>query len=339
MDRTKKQPTIQDVARRAGVSTATVSRTITSPDAVSEAKRELVQEAIRSTDYRVNRAARSLRTQRSNTILALLPALGNPFFSQVLQGIENVLTPEGQALIVAETQQMTTAGDTLNHYLEDQRADGVIVLDGGLSSASVEALAGSAQASRVVFACEWVNDTAFPSVRSSNIEGASLVVKHLHELGHRHIAHVMGPTRNVLSAERLEGFLTTCKALNITHSTIEGDFTLEAGAQSADELLKLDPKPTAVFCASDTTAFGLISALTKRGLSVPNDISVVGFDDLELCEHFIPSLSSIHQDRIELGSLAARLLLQCMNNGPQPNHIERLPVQLIKRDSCASITA
>jgi len=286
MDVTKKQPTIQDVAKRAGVSTATVSRALSSPESVSEAKRALVQEAIEVTDYRVNRAARNLRTQRSNTILALLPEMG--------------------------------------------------VLDGSLKPKSLAALADSSQANRVVFACEWVDGTQFPSVRSSNIEGASLAVKHLYKLGHRNIAHVMGPKTNVLSVERLNGFVTTCEELGLEHSVIQGDFSLQAGAQSAEELLKLDSKPTAVFCASDTSAFGLMSELTKRGLQIPGDISVVGFDDLELCEHFVPSLSTIRQDRIELGSLAAQLLLQCMTQGLQPYRIERLPVQLIERDSCAA---
>ena len=331
----KKQPTIQDVAAHAQVSTATVSRVLTSPDSVSEGKRQAVQQAIDSTGYRVNRAARNLRTQKSNTVLVLLPDLGNPFFSLVLQGIEAVLTPAGQALLIAETTQMQDSGDSLVNYLEDKRADGVIVLDGGLPSQVLDSLGNAEVEKRLVFACEWIDNSNFPSVRSSNHEGASIAVKHLKALGHKHIAHIKGPEGNVLTAERLEGFITACEELDIQYTTFDGAFTLEAGVIAAAELLTLSPRPTAVFCASDTIAFGLISALTKHGLSVPQDISVMGYDDIDLCQHFVPPVSSIHQDRVELGARAAKLLLSCIEDGPQPNCVERLPVSLVERESCA----
>jgi len=301
----RKQPTIQDVAARANVSTATVSRVLTTPDSVSDGKRQAVQRAIHSTGYRVNRSARNLRTQKSNTILALLPDLGNPFFSNVLQGIESVLTPAGQALLVAETTQMEASGDSLVNYLEDKRADGVIVLDGALAPEVLDTLASAEEERRLVFACEWINHSNFPSVRSSNHDGAAMAVKHLHSLGHEHIAHVF-----------------------------DGAFTLEAGAAATKKLLKLKRRPTAIFCASDTIAFGLISALTKHGLSIPKDMSVMGYDDIDLCEHFVPPVSSIRQDRVALGTHAAKLLLSCIADGPQPNRVERLPVSLIERESC-----
>lgn len=331
----KKQPTVQDVAAQAGVSTATVSRALTAPNSVSEKKLQAVQQAIHATGYRVNRSARNLRTQRSNTVLALLPDLGNPFFSLVLQGIESVLTPAGQALLVAETTQMQATGDSLVNYLEDKRADGVIVLDGGLPPEVLDSLANAEEERRLVFACEWINDSNYPSVRSSNHEGAAMAVKHLHALGHRHIAHIRGPQKNVLTVERSEGFVATCKALGIEYTLFDGDFTLSAGAHAAEKLLTLKSRPSAVFCASDTIAFGFVSTLTKHGLSIPKDMSVMGFDDIDLCEHFVPPISSIHQDRVELGTQAAKLLLDCIEGGPQPNQVERLPVSLVERESCA----
>ena len=335
----KKQPTIQDVAAHANVSTATVSRVLTAPDSVSDGKRKAVQRAIDSTGYRVNRSARNLRTQKSNTVLALLPDLGNPFFSHVLQGIEAVLTPAGQSLLVAETTQMQEAGDSVVNYLEDKRADGVIVLDGSLSAEVLRSLGKAEEEKRLVFACEWINDSNFPSVRSSNYEGAAMAVKHLHDLGHEYIAHVKGPERNVLTHERLNGFTATCKELNIKNKVFDGAFTLEAGAAAAKKLLALKARPTAVFCASDTIAFGLISALSKHGLSIPKDISVMGFDDIALCQHFVPPISSIHQDRVKLGMQAAKLLLSCIETGPQPKRIDKLPVSLKERESCARYVA
>lgn len=333
-----KTVTIQDVARRAKVSTATVSRALSAPTSVSEKKRDAVMQAIQTTGYRVNRAARSLRTQRSNTVLALLPTLGNPFFSQVLKGIVDELTPAGQALVVAETHQIQAAGDDLVTYLEDQRADGVIVLDGALPTKSLDRLKKSSHGAQVVFACEWPAQGGFPSVRSANAEGARLAVQYLYDLGHTRIAHVLGPQGNVLTDARRGGYDDLCHQLGLTPHHIEGDFSLEAGIKAADEILAMDTPPTAVFCASDVIAFGLISDLTRAGVSVPGDISVVGFDDIEYSEHFVPPLTTIHQDRVSMGRAAARMLLRQSdeNLAGSADQIEKHSVQLVQRDSTRS---
>ncbi len=334
----KKAPTIQDVAARAEVSTATVSRVLSQSSSVSAGKRQAVLDAIDDTGYRVNRTARNLRTQRSHIVLALLPDIGNAFFSQVLQGIEKVLTPQGLALVVAETKQFNATDEELVNYLQDHRADGVIILDGSLPPQMVAALGDPAQESRIVFACEWVNNSDFPSVRSSNSDGAMQAVEYLYSLGHRHITHVTGPPNNVLTLEREAGFERACNRLGVHYTSITGGFSLDAGVQATKKLFALDSPPTAVFCASDTIAMGLISALSKEGLSVPADVSVFGFDDIELSKHFMPPISTIHQDRIALGTRAACLLLRCLEQGPQPGLVEQLPVQLIARDSCSSLT-
>ncbi|MEJ6393542.1 LacI family DNA-binding transcriptional regulator [Gymnodinialimonas sp. 2305UL16-5] len=333
---TTKTATIQDVARRARVSTATVSRALSAPDSVSERKRVAVMEAIESTGYRVNRAARNLRTQRSNTILTLLPTLGNPFFSKVLKGIENILTPAGQSLIVAETQQIQAAGDGLLSYLNDRRADGVIVLDGAIPKQFLDDLEGTPHAAKVVFACEWHERAETPSVRSANKAGARMAMTHLHDFGHQRIAHVTGPAGNVLTDARREAYLAFCEAHELQPILIEGSFSVEAGVAAAATVLNLPTRPSAVFCASDEIAFGLISALTKAGLTVPTDISVLGFDDIEMSEHFLPPLSSVRQDRISLGAEAAQLLLNQIGRGTQSKERDRhvvVPVSLIARDS------
>ncbi|MEM1236974.1 MAG: LacI family DNA-binding transcriptional regulator [Pseudomonadota bacterium] len=334
----KKAVTIQDVARQANVSTATVSRALSAPNSVSAKKRDAVLAAVESTGYRVNRAARSLRTQRSNTVLALLPTLGNPFFSQVLQGIVDVLTPAGQALIVAETDQINNAGDDLISYFEDQRADGVIVLDGALSPSSLARLHNSSHGSRVVFACEWPASGGFPSVRSANADGARKAVEHLYDLGHRFIAHVAGPEGNVLTPARRDGFLEACAERHVATLCMAGDFSLDAGINAAAEILAMENRPTAVFCASDVIAFGLISGLTRAGVSVPEDISIIGFDDIEYSEHFIPPLASIRQDRVALGQAAARMLLDRYgsDSGAPVEEIRKLPVEFIARASTAA---
>ncbi len=337
----KKPATIQDVARCANVSVATVSRTLSAPDSVSETRRDAVLRAIESTGYRVNRAAQSLRTQRSNTVLVLLPSLANPFFSHVLKGIADGLSASKQALLVAETGQMFSAGDDLLTYLEDQRADGAIVLDGALPTASLQRLKQSRLASNVVFACEWPARGGVPSVRSANEHGAVLAVRHLHALGHRNIVHVTGPIGNVLTDTRSEGYRLACNELGLRATFFQGDFSLQGGVEAAAQIVKLEPRPTAVFCASDVTAFGLISGLTRFGISVPNDVSVVGFDDIEYSEHFVPPLTTVRQDRVTLGKAAARLLLE--NSKGQvlglEERVQEVPVELVLRKSTAPLGA
>lgn len=337
----EKSATIQDVARVAGVSTATVSRALSDPKAVTKARRDAVLQAVQSTGYRANRAARNLRMQRSNTILALLPTLGNPFFSQILQGLENVLTPAGQSLVVAETRQILSVGDDLVSYLEDKRADGVIVLDGSVPDSFLANIKGGPHEDKIVFACEWHQKGGFPSVRSANVVGAQMAVKFLHDLGHHRIAHVTGPKENVLTHERIRGYGQTCEELNIEPMLIQGDFTLDAGTVAADEILAMPTRPTAVFCASDVIAFGLIARLSQAGLKVPDDISVVGFDDIELCEHYVPAITSIQQDRVALGAQAAKLLLNRMDRAKsvQSNFVEFIPVKLVPRASSAKSAA
>lgn len=330
-----KAATVQDVARFANVSTATVSRALSAPDSVSARKREAVLAAVEATGYRVNRAARNLRTQRSNTILALLPDLGNPFFSLVLQGIVDVLTPAGQSLVVAETSQIYSAGDDLLSYLSSKRVDGMIVLDGAVSQESLDHVLASDQKSRVVFACEWAPLGGFPSVRSNNLGGAMQAVDFLYASGHRQIAHISGPTNNVLTQARIAGYEKACEEHQLIPQCIEGDFTLEAGIKAAEAILAMSDRPTAVFCASDVIAYGLISGLSRAGVNVPDEVSVVGFDDIEYSEHFVPALTTVRQDRVALGQAAAHMLLNAEAASDQ-DLLQKIPVHLIERSSTAA---
>jgi len=149
-----KTSTLQDVARVAEVSTATVSRTLSNPDVVSESTRQRVAEAVKTTGYRINRAARNLRTQRAHSVLVLLPDLANPFFSTILEGISRALSQRGYSMLIASTQQVHDSGERLIDYLDDARADGMIILDGGLAREVVSMLETAPQAGRILFACD-----------------------------------------------------------------------------------------------------------------------------------------------------------------------------------------
>ncbi len=337
---TLKTSTIQDVARAAGVSTATVSRTLSNPDIVSQLTKFRVSEAVKLTGYRVNRAARNLRTQRSHSVLVLLPDLANPFFSSILEGISRHLSSKGYSMLIASTKQVHGSGERLIDYLDDALADGMIILDGGLDADVVESLENNPKTKLILFACEWVEGKDFPSVRSENGKGTHAAVNHLYSLGHRKIAHVTGPKGNVLAHARKDAFIARVGALKLELKSewiIIGNFSLAAGCEAAKFWIALDDRPTAVFCASDQLALGFIAELSRHDFKVPYDVSVMGFDDIDFAEQFIPSLTSIRQDRLLLGETAASMLMERIESpdGTSQHHAAVVPVSLIIRESTA----
>jgi len=336
-----KGPRIQDVAVEAGVSTATVSRALSNPDLVSEKTRDAVLEAVEKTGYRINRAAQNLRKRQAGAILVLLPNLGNPFFSQILSGIESVFATSDLSVLIADTNGIKQ--DQLTGYFRDTRADGVILLDGSIPRAVLNELAQTAPDNRIVFACEWKPDTNMPSVRSDNRGGAQQAVAHLVKLGHTKIGHIAGPRNNVLTKERLAGFEAAIADHELKidpHWIVDGgDFSLDAGAQAARQFIEMAEPPTAVFCGSDLIAMGFISEMHKRGVQVPKDMSVVGFDDIEIADRFIPSLTTIRQNRTQLGVLAATTLMAQLSGRAttSPDNVQLVDVLLIKRGSTAQL--
>lgn len=342
----QKNARIRDVAAAAGVSTATVSRALSNPELLSEGTRTTVFEAIRATGYRVNKAARTLRTRRAGAVLVLVPNLGNPFFSRILAGISAHLGEHDISVLIADTKDGAASGTSLEDYFQDARIDGVICLDGALPEEELLRCRDHGVDGRIVFACEWPQGLLMPSVRSDNREGARLAVRHLYDLGHREIAHVTGPKDNVLTHARREGMLEERARLGLPFRQdwiLRGDFSLASGRQAAEAILRMEHRPTAVFCASDQVAFGLISGLNALGLQVPQDISVIGFDDIELSEYFGPPLTTIRQDRHGLGVGAARLLLERISQphagGPEPEGPMIIGVELVVRESTARLSS
>ncbi|WP_238364588.1 LacI family DNA-binding transcriptional regulator [Mesobacterium pallidum] len=333
----QKSTSIKDVAREAGVSTATVSRALSNPELLTDSTREAVFEAIRVTGYRVNQAARNLRKRRAGAVLVLVPNLGNHFFSQIIAGISAELRDSDYSVLITDTAGQHDKGRVVVDYFLDGRIDGMISLDGGMSQADLALLAENEVEDQIVFACEWVHEAGFPKVCSDNFDGAQQAIRHLYDLGHRKIAHVTGPKGNVLTRVRREGMLAARAALDLPARDdwiIRGDFSLESGAEAARRILAMEDRPTAVFCASDLVAFGLISTLTAAGVEVPGDISVVGFDDIEMSGYYVPALTTVRQDRRRLGQEAASLLLEQLRGGSRRAAGNRkVGVELIVRDS------
>ncbi|MEM7566080.1 MAG: LacI family DNA-binding transcriptional regulator [Pseudomonadota bacterium] len=331
---------MQDVARAARVSTATVSRVLSNSGPVAERTREAVMEAVRGTGYRANQAARNLRMRRAGAILILVPNLGKPFYSGILAGLSEGFADSGYELLIADTESGAVRDDALATYFADGRIDGAVCLDGDVSPETLRMADAQDVSGRIVFLCEWPDGRDFPIIASDNAAGARAAVRHLHELGHRRIAHVTGPEGNVLTAARREGMLAERAALDLPTRPdwiIRGDFSLESGRRAANALLAMDERPTAVFCSADMVAFGLIAGLSEGGLDVPTDISVVGFDDIEMSQYYVPALTTIRQDRQRMGRRAATALLERLADPSRPPTPEPLiPIELVVRASTAA---
>lgn len=336
MTQQSRPPRIHDVARMAGVSVATVSRAMSNPGIVSEPTRQAVQQAIAATGYTLNLTARNLRQQQVGAVLALVPSLADPFFSRILSGISEVLRGRGLSLVVMDT---TPIGDqsvveVLAPYLNRSRCDGVIVMDGSLDAAMFR----RAGCPPVVQACEWVKDLSGPRVIADNMAGGMLAVRHLADLGHRHIFHLRGPARNAPTAPRRQGVLQGLAAADLPEpgpgDSMRGDFDMQSGVAAVDHILRLSPRPTAIFCDNDAMAIGVLHGLARSGVAVPADISVMGFDDIEMSAFCHPPLTTIRQRRARIGRRAAELLLARMQ-GSGDDATVMLDVDLLVRESTA----
>jgi LacI family transcriptional regulator, repressor for deo operon, udp, cdd, tsx, nupC, and nupG len=340
---TRKPPTIQDVARHAKVSAATVSRVLSNPEKVSEAARQRVFDAVRDTGYTMNQAARSLRLRTARTILIALPNIGNPFYSTILQSVIGAAAKRGYSVLVA-SRLGEDPNRWLTDYLVSNRADGLLVFDGSLNTAALHDLAEEGKPLPLVAAYDELPDPRVNSVITDNRAAAHRAIKHLTEYGHRRIAHIAGPSRNAAPNERWVGFHEAMGKAGLTvrpEWVIKGEYNLESGVAAADHIAALGERPTAIFAANDEMAIGFISRLREHGLDCPHDVSVMGFDDISVSQHFAPPLTTMRQPREEIGRLATEALIDIIEGSradDRPLHVI-LKSQLVVRASTARLEA
>ncbi|MBB1491293.1 MULTISPECIES: LacI family DNA-binding transcriptional regulator [unclassified Paracoccus (in: a-proteobacteria)] len=327
---THSQVRLTDVARRAGVSPATVSRVLSRPELVSPAMREAVMQAVTATGYRMNQAARNLRKQRTGAVVALVPNLGNPFFAKILAGMGQELNAAGFDLLVGDTMDEGGRHRALDRFLDPSRADGIILLDGQVTQADLAALP---QAPPLVMACEWIEGSAVPCVVLDNALGTELAARHLRELGHQRIGWIGGPPGNVLHKARLEGL---ARVLGKVPPGYPGDFSLQSGTRAAQIWLAGASalRPTAIVAFSDELAAGFMGEVQRHGVVVPRDVSVIGFDGIEWVAHLPTPLTTIRQPKRDLGRTAARTLIRRINGEPIAAR-EVLRPELVLRASTA----
>jgi DNA-binding LacI/PurR family transcriptional regulator len=323
-------PTIHDVAERAGVSKSLVSLVMRGSPQVSRQKREAVLRAADELSYRPNAVARSLVRKRSFVIGVVLSNLHNPFFADVVDGIEGEaiashyralfntgsLSPEREAAAVETLLQL--------------RTDGLILAGSALSTREIVAVSTTVP---VVLVTRPTRSPLLDSATNDDRAGARLAVDHLVALGHRAIAHIDGGT-GAGAAARRSSYMAAMRShgLGAEIRVLPGAFTEEGGASGVDRLLARGETPTAVFAANDLAAVGALHALEERGLRVPDDVSVVGYDNSSLAALGHINLTTIDQPRRELGAIAVRLLIERLDQGrSQARHLVVPPRLVVRR--------
>lgn len=330
-------PTIHDVAQLADVSIATVSRVLNGNERVSEESRKRVWAAAAELDYWPNSAARSLTMRRTHVLGVLLPDLYGEFFSEIIRGIDYAARRQRFQVLLssshADTNTVLTAARSMRG-----RIDGLIMMAPDVESA--EAVDAIRRRFPVVLLNPREPAPGCDSVSIANFEGARDATRHLVSLGHRVIATVRGPSGNVDAEDRLRGTREALREAGLPSDPsleLPGDFTESSGFHRAANLLRLDPRPTAIVCANDSMAIGLMSALAAQGLRVPEDMAVVGFDDVAISRFVTPALTTVRVDAQGLGRQAVDLMLSREESSARtPCTHQVLPAPLVVRRSCGS---
>lgn len=308
------RPTIYDVAREAGVSTATVSRALNRSGQIAPTTRKAIEEAVERLGYRPNTIARSLVTKSTQTIAFLLPDITNPFYASLVSGIQQVALESDHTMLLCTTEGDPEREAEYLSLLRAKQVDGALV--DGLVLPPDRIARFVDDGFPIVCLDRDVDSKSVPLVQVDNRRGARLATDHLLELGHRRIAHVAGATELRISAERRSGYRDALVRAGLRHDPAlvsTGGFTEDGGYEATRSLLESGAEFTAVFAANDLSAIGVINAITESGRNVPGDISVVGFDDIRLSAYTWPPLTTIRQPAVEIGQRATEILIGMIN--------------------------
>lgn len=327
--------TLEMVAAAAGVSPSTVSRILNGTAVVSAEKKAAVDEAIARLGFVPNPMARGLAGGRSFSIGVVTQAIDSPFYGGALRGIEEALGAAGYSPLFASGHWSSAQETRCIEMLRARRVDGIIVLSGRLSDA---ALGACARQLPVVVTGRRLQAPGLYSLHFDNFEGARLAMQHLLDLGHKRIAFISGDARYPDAKERQRGYRAAIEAAGLAFDpqlVVAGDYTEESGHAALERLLDSRAGFSAVFAANDQMAFGATLALHRRGMRVPGDVSLVGYDDLKTALYSIPPLSTVHHPVYELGQMAAKAMLQLLA-GQEPT-AELAAPRLIVRESTRSV--
>lgn len=338
MRRNRKPVTIYDVAEAAGLSVSTVSRVLNDKDDVAADTYERVQQVIEELGYTSSLAARGMRSRRTNVIGLIMPDIAAPYSVAVMRGVNQAIAESDFDLIVY------TTGDIRKYSTPDQESYYVSLLNGSITDGLIVVTLAATNFSTVapVVAIDPNNESPkCPSIISTNCEGALEAMEYLTSLGHHRIGFITGRLDLVSANRRLQGYQDGLVGAGIAldEALIQvGDYMTETAVDCTQRLLSLDDPPTAIFAANDMSAMGVYKAAKDAGLRIPEDLSVIGFDNLQESNYLNPKLTTVDQFISEMGSIAVEMIIKLVNGESLENDLHKIKTQLVVRDSCRALT-
>ena len=313
--------TIKDVAKMAGVSTTTVSHVINKTRFVAKETEEAVMQAIKSLKYSPSAVARSLKVNTTKSIGMIVTTSESPYFAEIIHAVEDHCYRRGYSLFLCNTQNDPEKIKNHVEMLAKKRVDGLLVMCSEYTQHSLDVLSGFSSVPMVVM--DWGPNVDTDIIEDNSFTGGYIATKHLIDCGHKAIGLIAGELDKTTARTRYEGFVKAMNEANLPiheNRTMEGFFEPEDGYECMNKILSQDILPTAVFCCNDVMALGAISAITEKGLRVPDDISIIGYDNIHSSRFYAPPLTTIHQSKSRLGAQAVNLLFERIANKDNDNH-------------------
>jgi LacI family transcriptional regulator len=329
----KRNITIRDVAKEAGVSVATISRYLNNNSYVSKDTEEKIKEIMTRLNYKPNEVARGLAKKKSNTLALIIPDITNPFFPELVVAIEEIAKSKGYTLILVNTHESELLNINFWRNFQNRYIDGFILASFQLNKQILEEVENlSIPFVRIDRA---VDNESPNSIGINNYEGARMATEHLLEIGCKKIAHLSGPLTFLPAIERRNGFIETAKKHSPNREIIsfEGEFTLESGMKITKQLVSEHKDIDGIFLANDLMALGSLKQLKLMGIMVPSEIAIIGFDGIKLTEMVEPEISTIQQPIYDVGVTATNKLINLIENTSYETINQELEVNLIKRNS------
>ena len=327
--------TIKDVARLAGVSTTTVSHVINKTRFVAETTQEKVKKAVEELNYAPSAVARSLKCNTTRTIGMLVTQSSNPFFAEVVDGVESYCYRQGYTLILCNTGGIYVKQRDYIRMLAEKRVDGILVMCSDLTEDLREMLDAHSSIPKVIM--DWGPESSqADKIIDNSEEGGYLATKYLLDNGHTDIACLTGHEEKVACIERVIGYKRALREYDIEFKQeriLVGNFECDTAVLAADKILAMENRPTAVFCFNDLMALGVISRLQENGVRVPDDISIIGYDNIELSGYFSPPLTTVHQPKRRVGKTAFEILLQRIKDKEHDKRIFEMHPEIVERSS------
>lgn len=330
--------TIKDIAKYTGLSISTISKYLNGGN-VLEHNKELIEEAIQTLDFKVNEMARALRTSRTMTVGVLIPSLENIFFTSIVSHIENILLKEGYSTIVCDFKEDPELEEKKLQFLFDKMVDGIVLMPLPDNDSLVKKII--AQKTPLVLIDRLIPNVDCDVVLVDNLNASYNAVEQLIVYGHRRIGIIAGPQKVYTAQERLKGYIRVFEdyGLKVDPGLIKhGDYKIESGYHLLMELMKNDPPPTAVYVTNYEMTIGSIIAINENNIRIPDDISFIGFDNLDLARIVKPALSIVVQPVQQIGETAAKVLLKRLNKDHRGFPLVwRLKTELLIRDSIKKV--